>query len=168
MTGTKDHRLAPRRAPSVQTYARMAGILFLISLVAGGFGEYYVPSKLIVPADAAALFAVVELFYFAVSLILGNADCLKTFSPDSSEWPRAAVARFVWTWSWNIYGVLRSRFHSAWVFDLPVGIPPKVCGLYLGPWWGRVCNEQLRYRPCLRTASANDYRGFVADLVVPR
>jgi hypothetical protein len=38
----------------VQTYARIAGVLFLLSFVAGGFGEAYVPSKLIVSADAAA------------------------------------------------------------------------------------------------------------------
>jgi hypothetical protein len=32
----------------------MAGVLFLISLVAGGFGEAYAPSTLIVPGNAAA------------------------------------------------------------------------------------------------------------------
>jgi len=37
----------------VQTYARIAGALFLITVVAGGFGELFVPSRLIVPADAA-------------------------------------------------------------------------------------------------------------------
>ena len=41
------------RAP-VQTYARIAGILLLLSLVAGGFGEAYVPSRLIVSTDATA------------------------------------------------------------------------------------------------------------------
>jgi hypothetical protein len=39
---------------SVQRYARAAGIMFLISLVAGSFGEFYVPSKLIVAGNAAA------------------------------------------------------------------------------------------------------------------
>ena len=43
----------PDRATSIQTYARIAGVLCLISLVAGGFGEFYVPSKLIVSGDAA-------------------------------------------------------------------------------------------------------------------
>ena len=38
----------------VQRYARIAGVLLLISIVAGGFGEVYVPSKLIVSTDAAA------------------------------------------------------------------------------------------------------------------
>jgi len=37
----------------VQTYARIAGALFLVTIVAGGFGELFVPSKLIVSADAA-------------------------------------------------------------------------------------------------------------------
>jgi hypothetical protein len=39
---------------SIQTYARAVGVLFLLSIVAGGFGEAYVPYRLIVPADAAA------------------------------------------------------------------------------------------------------------------
>ena len=38
----------------VQRYARIAGVLFLITIVAGGFGEFFVPSKLIVSADATA------------------------------------------------------------------------------------------------------------------
>ena len=37
---------------SVQTYARIAGVLGLLSFVGGGFGEAYVPSVLIVPGDA--------------------------------------------------------------------------------------------------------------------
>lgn len=39
---------------SVQAYARTAGILFLVSMVCGFFGEYYVPTKLIVPGNAVA------------------------------------------------------------------------------------------------------------------
>ena len=39
---------------SMQTYAKVAGILFLISMVAGFFGEFYAPSRLIVSHDAAA------------------------------------------------------------------------------------------------------------------
>ncbi len=39
---------------AVQTYARVAGVLFLLSFVAGGFGEAYVPSRLIVSGNAAA------------------------------------------------------------------------------------------------------------------
>ncbi len=39
---------------NVQRYARIAGVLLLISLVAGGFGEAYAPSRLIVSGDAAA------------------------------------------------------------------------------------------------------------------
>ncbi len=39
---------------SVQTYARIGGVLFLVSLVAGGFGEGFAPSQLIASGDAAA------------------------------------------------------------------------------------------------------------------
>ena len=39
---------------TVQTYARIAGVLFLLSFVAGGFGEAYVPSRLTVSGDATA------------------------------------------------------------------------------------------------------------------
>jgi hypothetical protein len=38
----------------MQKYARIAGALFLISAVAGGFGEVFVPSQLVVSGDAAA------------------------------------------------------------------------------------------------------------------
>ena len=41
-------------AVPVQTYARIAGVLFLISAVAGGFGEFFVPFQLIVSNDATA------------------------------------------------------------------------------------------------------------------
>jgi hypothetical protein len=39
---------------SVQTYARIAGVLFLISAVAGAFGEFVVPAQVIVSGDAIA------------------------------------------------------------------------------------------------------------------
>jgi hypothetical protein len=39
---------------SAQTYARIAGMLFLITMLCGFFGEMFVPSKLVVGADAAA------------------------------------------------------------------------------------------------------------------
>ena len=50
----ENRQLEHTRAVSIQTYARIAGILFLISLVVGGFGEAYVPSKLMVSSDATA------------------------------------------------------------------------------------------------------------------
>jgi len=53
---------------NVQRYARIAGVLFLVSLVAGGFGEAYVPSKLIVAADAAATVANIRNFDFLYRL----------------------------------------------------------------------------------------------------
>jgi hypothetical protein len=42
------------RRSSIQTYARIGGVLFLVSIVAGGFGEGLAPSQLIAPGDAAA------------------------------------------------------------------------------------------------------------------
>ena len=39
---------------SIQTYARVAGVLFLLTMVAGFFGEFYAPSRIIVSGDAAA------------------------------------------------------------------------------------------------------------------
>jgi len=65
---------------NVQRYATVAGLLLLLSLVAGGFGEAYVPSKLIVAGDAAATVANIrssDLFYrlgFAAFLLESFAD----------------------------------------------------------------------------------------------
>src|SRR6266852_2902687 len=53
---------------NVQRYARIAGVLFLLSLVAGGFGEAYVPSKLIVSADPTATAANIRNFDFMYRL----------------------------------------------------------------------------------------------------
>lgn len=72
------------RSASIQTYARIAGVLFLLSFVAGGFGELYVPSKLIVSADAAAtarnIRASASLFRmgFAAYLVEGMCDVALT------------------------------------------------------------------------------------------
>ena len=54
MTATHLRASATPSATSVQTYARVAGVLLLVSLVAGGFGESYAPSTLIVPGNASA------------------------------------------------------------------------------------------------------------------
>jgi len=65
---------------NVQRYARVAGVLFLVSLVAGGFGEGYAPSRIIVSADAAATVANItnaNFFYrlgFAAFLIESLCD----------------------------------------------------------------------------------------------
>ena len=53
---------------NVQRYARIAGALFLVSLVAGGLGEAYIPSKLIVAHDAAATVANIKNFEFLYRL----------------------------------------------------------------------------------------------------
>jgi hypothetical protein len=45
----------PAAVPAAQarSYARVAAVLFLVTMVAGGFGEFYVPSTLIAAGDAA-------------------------------------------------------------------------------------------------------------------
>ena len=53
---------------NVQRYARIAGVLFLLSMIAGGFGEAYVPSKLIVSADPTATAANLRNFDFLYRL----------------------------------------------------------------------------------------------------
>jgi hypothetical protein len=74
-----DCRLAQARAASAQTYARIAGVLFLISIVAGAFGEAYVPSKLIVSGDATAtaksIIAFNSLFRMGFASYLVEAVC---------------------------------------------------------------------------------------------
>ena len=40
-------------ARDAQHYARVAGILLIVSIPAGGFGESYVPGKLMVASDIA-------------------------------------------------------------------------------------------------------------------
>jgi len=52
----------------VQRYARIAGVLFLLSLAAGGFGEAYVPSRIIVTGDAAATAANIRNFEYLFRL----------------------------------------------------------------------------------------------------
>lgn len=39
---------------TAQNYARIGGVLFLLSIVAGGFGEFFAPSQIIVPGSATA------------------------------------------------------------------------------------------------------------------
>ncbi len=39
---------------SPQSYAKLAGVLFLLSIIGGGLGEFYIPSTLVVSNDAAA------------------------------------------------------------------------------------------------------------------
>jgi Domain of unknown function (DUF4386) len=71
--------LSRNQTHSIQTYARVAGLLFLVSFVAGAFGEFYVPSKLIVPADATAtarnILASDALFRWGFAAYLVEAVC---------------------------------------------------------------------------------------------
>jgi hypothetical protein len=45
---TDDRQRARVGTSSVKTYAKVGGVLFLFSAMAGGFGEFFVPSQLIV------------------------------------------------------------------------------------------------------------------------
>src|SRR5947209_12701635 len=44
----------PHEHVSIQTYARLAGVLGLISIIAGGFGEAYAPGVVFVAGDPIA------------------------------------------------------------------------------------------------------------------
>ena len=46
----------------MQRYARIAGVLLILSLVAGGFGEMVAPMKLMVSSDAAMTAANIRNF----------------------------------------------------------------------------------------------------------
>src|SRR5258706_7340928 len=74
---------------NVQRYARIAGVLFLLSLVAGGFGEAYVPSKLIVSADPTATAANLRNFDFLYRL------CFASFLIESLFYTPLALMLFV-------------------------------------------------------------------------
>jgi hypothetical protein len=63
---------------AAQTYARLAGVLLLVSIVAGGFGEGYAPSLLIhddAAATVAALRAQEPLFRLSFAAYLVEAAC---------------------------------------------------------------------------------------------
>jgi hypothetical protein len=69
---------------SIQTYARVAGVLFLVTMVAGFFGEAYAPSRVIVSGDAAAtaknIVAFNSLFRAGFASYLVEAVCDITLS----------------------------------------------------------------------------------------
>jgi hypothetical protein len=79
LNANDDRRLAQAGAASVQAYARIAGVLFLLSIVAGAFGEAYVPSRVIVSGDAAAtaknIIAFDSLFRLGFASYLVEAVC---------------------------------------------------------------------------------------------
>ncbi len=64
---------------SPQFYAKTAGVLFLISILAGGFGELFVLNKLIVSGDATAtainIHASTSLFRLGFASYLAEAVC---------------------------------------------------------------------------------------------
>jgi hypothetical protein len=48
---------SPRTRTAVRAYSRAAGVLFIVTIVAGGFGEAYAPGQLIASGNAAATVA---------------------------------------------------------------------------------------------------------------
>lgn len=72
------------RAESIQGYARLAGILGLITVFAGGFGEAYVPDALFVADDPAAtaqrILASERLFRWGFAAYLVEALCDATLT----------------------------------------------------------------------------------------
>ena len=76
---TSETRNHGEAAPDPQRYARTAGVLGLVSVVAGGFGEAYVPAALVVPRDAAAtaarILASEPLFRWGFSAYLVEGLC---------------------------------------------------------------------------------------------
>jgi hypothetical protein len=49
----EQHLLKAKERPvSIQTYARIAGVMFLMAIAGGGFGEAYAPSAIIVSGNA--------------------------------------------------------------------------------------------------------------------
>lgn len=87
MTQTISYERAAMAAPAsdwispatVNKYARLAGILFLLTIVAGGFGEAYVQSRVIVNGDANAtahnVITSVSLFRWGFASYLVEALC---------------------------------------------------------------------------------------------
>jgi hypothetical protein len=69
---------------TVNKYARLAGILFLVTILAGGFGEAYVQSRVIVSGDANAtaqnVLASASLFRWGFASYLVEALCDITLS----------------------------------------------------------------------------------------
>ena len=67
---------------NIQRWARIAGVLLLVSLVAGGFGEAYAPSKIIVSGDAVATAANIRNFEFLYRLIAGRRPTRQPANPN--------------------------------------------------------------------------------------
>jgi hypothetical protein len=70
---------ASEGADDIQSYARLAGVLGVLTLVAGGFGEAYVPSAILVSGDPAAtvrnVLALESLFRWGFAGYLVEALC---------------------------------------------------------------------------------------------
>lgn len=69
---------------TIRTYARVAGVMFIISMICGGIGEAYIPSRLIVASDPTATAGNIHNFEFlyrsgfAIYLVEGICDVALT------------------------------------------------------------------------------------------
>jgi hypothetical protein len=78
-------------AGTAQQYARWIGVLYLITIVAGGWGESHVPNSLLIANDlagtaqrvASSVFAAGEMLYFAAALPAVDADVARVISPEA-------------------------------------------------------------------------------------
>ena len=71
--------LAELHHTKIQKYAKIAAVLFLLSIIGGGFGEFYVPTTLIVTGDATAtannILTHNTMFRFGFAMYLVEAVC---------------------------------------------------------------------------------------------
>ena len=115
--------LAETPASSAQTYARIAGTLFLILMVAGGLGELYLPSRIIVRGDAVAT---------ANNIIHTWRSCLSEhLFTRAAEKPRDALAQILCNWWRAIHGVLWHRLGYSRLPNLRSEYLPKALGALL-------------------------------------
>jgi len=119
---------------SVQTYARIIGVLFLISIFGGFFGELYVPSRIIVSRDAAAtaknIIASDSLFRLGFASYLVEAICDIALSlmlyvllrPVRND--LALLAAFFGLVSTTLFGVAEMFYFGASVIVRSTGFSP--------------------------------------------
>jgi Domain of unknown function (DUF4386) len=119
---------------SVRTYARITGVLFLLSMLAGFFGEVYVPSRIIVSGDAAATAKnIIEsdsLFRLGFASYLVEAICDITLSltlyillrPVRND--LALLAAFFGLVSTTLFGVAEMFYFGALVIVRSAGFSP--------------------------------------------
>jgi len=186
-----------KETTSIQTYARMAGLLFLLSMIGGGFGEFYVPTKLIVAGDATAtannIVAFNSLFRWGFAGYLLEAVCdislawimyvlLRPVQKDIAllaaffglvSTAVFAVAELFFIWWHAIPGILRHSDGYPWISDLSIGLLSEVSRRSSSARRARLYSEEFRRGPGsgipIRPVHGGyAVRGNSADALVPR